>query len=109
MEQQRIKSLIDLLQASDLSELTLSEAGSTLTLARQADMVQNTPSPALAGLTVATTLAQAKPPAPAAALSQDIPSPLYGILHLTPAPERRPSSQSANRSKPAQCCASSRP
>lgn len=86
MEQQRIKSLVDLLQASDLSELTLSEAGSTLTLARQADMVQNTPSPALAGLTVATTLAQAKPPAPAAALSQDIPSPLYGILHLTPAP-----------------------
>ncbi|WEK32797.1 MAG: acetyl-CoA carboxylase biotin carboxyl carrier protein subunit [Candidatus Pseudomonas phytovorans] len=90
MEQQRIKSLIDLLQASDLSELTLSEAGCTLTLARQAELPQRSPSPVLAGPDLAATLTLAEPPAPAAALSQDIPSPLYGILHLTPAPGEAP-------------------
>lgn len=90
MEQQRIKSLIDLLQASDLSELTLSEAGSTLTLARRADVPQATPSAASAVTTPPAPPTLAEPPAPPAALSQDIPSPLYGILHLTPAPGEAP-------------------
>ena len=88
MEQTRIKSLIDLIQASDLSELSLSEGGSTLTLSRQTTTPQVAP--------VTTAVAQAVPvpapvvdaaaPAPVAAATRDIPSPLYGILHLTPAP-----------------------
>lgn len=87
MEQTRIKSLIDLIQASDLSELSLSEGGSTLTLSRQTTAPQVAP--------VTTAVAQVVPltasavdteaPAPTAA-TRDIPSPLYGILHLTPAP-----------------------
>lgn len=91
MEQTRIKSLIDLIQASDLSELSLSEGGSTLTLSRQATAPQVAP--------VTTTVTQAAPvpasavdaeaPAPAIA-TRDIPSPLYGILHLTPAPGEPP-------------------
>lgn len=36
MDQQRIKQLIDLLAESDLSELTLSEGGTTVTLSRHA-------------------------------------------------------------------------
>lgn len=90
MEQQRIKSLIDLLQASDLSELTLSEGDCTLTLARQAGTPHVTPPVAAAAQPPAAPPIQARPPVPAAALSQDIPSPLYGILHLTPAPGEAP-------------------
>lgn len=88
MEQTRIKSLIDLIQASDLSELSLSEGGSTLTLSRQTTAPQVAP--------VTTAVAQAVPvpapvvdaeaSAPVATATRDIPSPLYGILHLTPAP-----------------------
>lgn len=88
MEQTRIKSLIELIQASDLSELSLSEGGSTLTLSRQTTAPQVAP--------VTTAVAQAVPvpapavdaeaPAPVATATRDIPSPLYGILHLTPAP-----------------------
>lgn len=96
MDQQRIKELIDLVGESDLTELTLSENGSTLHLGRQ-------PGKSLAGQTTvlpeansATTAAtetpalQAVTPAPAAtmsATSTQVCSPLYGILHLTPSPE----------------------
>lgn len=88
MEQTRIKSLIDLIQASDLSELSLSEGGSTLTLSRQATASQTAPVTASAAQAVPMppAIVEAEAPAPAAAASRDIPSPLYGILHLTPAP-----------------------
>jgi len=87
MEQTRIKSLIELIQASDLSELSLSEGGSTLTLSRQVTTPQAAVITASLPAAVAPiAVAETEAPAAAAAAARDIPSPLYGILHLTPAP-----------------------
>lgn len=98
MDQRRIKELIDLLGASDLTELTLSEGGSTLALARHGGASQATPAPAAtqptpqAAAPAASTPAAASQPAVAAAAAQatEVCSPLYGILHLTPSPDEPP-------------------
>lgn len=86
MDQQRIKQLIDLLAESDLSEMTLSEGGTTLTLSRQATAAvaprQSHEAVAEAG-TVPPTPAQVRPDPEANCVC----SPLYGVLHLTPSPE----------------------
>jgi acetyl-CoA carboxylase biotin carboxyl carrier protein len=95
MDQQRIKQLIDLVAASDLGELTLSEGGTTLTLVRHgsASAPVAAVSPAAATpVTPAVAVPAARVPAPAqpAAATQasgDVNSPLYGILHLTPSPD----------------------
>lgn len=95
MDQQRIKHLIDLLAASDLGELTLSEGGTTLTLARHgsatapvvsASSIATGPAAATQVMPVAT--AEAAPvPAPSQSAGGEVCSPLYGILHLTPSPD----------------------
>lgn len=95
MDQQRIKQLIDLLGASDLSELTLSEGGSTLTLSRGAGAALPGAVPALASTAPPTAVApapMANPVEPATPCAHDgeVRSPLYGILHLTPAPGEAP-------------------
>lgn len=89
MDQQRIKELIDLLADSDLSEMTLSEGGSTLTLTRQP--------PSGSSVVTAPVTAVSTPvtsPTPetvdAQATASDVCSPLYGILHLTPSPDEAP-------------------
>jgi len=102
MDQQRIKQLIDLLAASDLGELTLSEGGTTLTLARHgcAGAPVLAASPIAAGpaaatqVTPAATVEAAPVPAPSPQATTPVPpaggevcSPLYGILHLTPSPD----------------------
>lgn len=98
MDQQRIKELIDLLGASDLTELTLSEGGSTLTLSRHGQAAHCT-----APTTAPTATAPTQAPAPAVAptpaeqpaqtpesVVDEVRSPLYGILHLTPSPDEPP-------------------
>ena len=96
MNQEQIKMLIDAFAASDLSMLEFSENGCTLRLARQgaaplAGSVAAAPAPFPAVSTDAATIdaaevaAQASPsssPAPAS----DVLAPLYGVVHLRPAP-----------------------
>jgi acetyl-CoA carboxylase biotin carboxyl carrier protein len=85
MKQEQIKTLIDALAASDLAELEYSEDGSTLRLVKQS---------ALAAVPVARRPAAARN-APAAAFAEPVLreaaaaeclAPLYGVVHLQPAP-----------------------
>lgn len=82
MNQEQIKTLIDALAASDLSELEYSENGATLRLVKQsalpaAPALRTAPAAPKAPDTAATLA-----PAPAECLA-----PLYGVLHLRPAPD----------------------
>lgn len=90
MDQQRIKELIDLLADSDLSEMTLSEGGTTLTLTRRpasgAEVLAAPVVAAFAPQPSAVPTSTVQPPVSA----QEVRSPLYGILHLTPSPEEAP-------------------
>lgn len=95
MDQQRIKQLIDLVAESDLSALTLSEGGTTVTLSRQTG-VPAAKLPTETALARPVTEAAAAPIEPPARASQIEPtghpvcSPLYGVLHLTPSPDEPP-------------------
>ena len=89
MKQEQIKTLIDALAASDLAELEYSEDGSTLRLVKQS---------ALAAAPFARRPAAARN-APAAAFAEpvlreaaaaDCLAPLYGVVHLQPAPGEPP-------------------
>ncbi|MEH3023358.1 MAG: acetyl-CoA carboxylase biotin carboxyl carrier protein subunit [Pseudomonas oryzihabitans] len=94
MDEQRIRQLMDLLSQSDLSELTLSEGGSTLTLRREGDSGSHA---GPGGLAVSS--GNVAPPPPAAdapqatgrdalpATGTEVAAPLYGVLHLTPSPQ----------------------
>ena len=100
MDQQRIKHLIDLLAESDLSALTLSEGGTTVTLSRHADAPVTTPAvtkPAVETTAVQAIVEPAAAPANTPAgvshsepARQQVCSPLYGVLHLTPSPDEPP-------------------
>lgn len=99
MDQQRIKQLIDLLAESDLSALTLSEGGTTVTLSRHAGAPVATPVVETTAVqpTVEPAAAPANAPANAPAdvnhsepVRQPVCSPLYGVLHLTPSPDEPP-------------------
>lgn len=96
MDQQRIKQLIDLLAESDLSEMTLSEGGTTLTLSRQATVAPTLHQGHAARSAAETAPLYAAPASaalPGAGQASPVPaasqvcSPLYGVLHLTPSPE----------------------
>ena len=87
MKQEQIKTLIDALAASDLAELEYSENGSTLRLVK------------LSALGVATAVrspsAARKAPRQAleettAVASTDCLAPLFGVVHLQPAPGEPP-------------------
>jgi acetyl-CoA carboxylase biotin carboxyl carrier protein len=92
MDQQRIKQLIDLLAESDLSEMTLSEAGTTVTLSRHATAAAAVPQ----SREVSPSAVAESSPASEIAAPIDVPttrqicSPLYGVLHLTPSPQESP-------------------
>lgn len=87
MDQQRIKQLIDLLAESDLTEMTLSEGGTTLTLSRHAGAPAAAAKlPELAPSQVAEQVPAVDTPVIAAA--SQVCSPLYGVLHLTPSPDK---------------------
>lgn len=93
MDLQQIKALIDVLTASDLSELEYQHDGSTLRLVknpapaelrapgRQAPELSAQPAP-LAGVTAAATAAPIAP--------VEVCSPVYGVVHLRPSPAEPP-------------------
>lgn len=89
MNPERIKALIDLMAESDLSELSLHEGDTQLKLLRDAGQgagaTQVAGAPAAA--TAATPVAAGAPAAASAAVYEASAS-LYGVLHLTPAPDQ---------------------
>lgn len=90
MDEQRIRQLMDLLRQSDLSEITLSEGGSTLTLRREGNQCSSA-SPGASETATPLTLPVSAPPAVALAIQSptgiEVAAPLYGVLHLTPSPQ----------------------
>ncbi|MDP9900869.1 acetyl-CoA carboxylase biotin carboxyl carrier protein [Variovorax ginsengisoli] len=88
MEPQLIKSFIDAMAHSDLSELEFSQDGWTLRLARHGAAAST-----VAAASKATAVVGAAPPtatATAAAASpapSDLVAPLYGVVHLRPSPQ----------------------
>ncbi|UQB79378.1 acetyl-CoA carboxylase biotin carboxyl carrier protein subunit [Pseudomonas shirazica] len=93
MDPQRIKEFIDLVKASDLTDLSFSEGGSTLHLKRYVRS-------ALAVCDHAEPHSSAQEPSSsreavrrvqedpgAGPLAREVRSPLFGVLHLTPSPE----------------------
>jgi acetyl-CoA carboxylase biotin carboxyl carrier protein len=90
MNQEQIKTLIDALAASDLSELEFSENGCTLRLMKQP--AQAAPTPGRKGFAaqragVPAAAQQAQVPAPILA---ECLAPLYGVVHLQPTPGEPP-------------------
>lgn len=93
MNPQRIKELIDLIKASDLTDLTFSEGGRTLELKRYVR-----PAPAVHPHAEAHSSSRELSPSRKTAprvqeetcvgpLAHEVRSPLFGVLHLTPSPE----------------------
>ncbi len=95
MDQQLIKSLIDAMASSDLSELEFSQDGWTLRLARGTALPGPTPASANSAAAVvrptadAATAADAVAAVPASpdAAPRTLAAPLYGVLHLRPSPD----------------------
>jgi acetyl-CoA carboxylase biotin carboxyl carrier protein len=90
MKQEQIKTLIDALAASDLAELEYSEDGSTLRLVKQSALTAaptaRRPAAAARKAPAAQPAQEAPPPAAAA----ECLAPLYGLVHLQPAPGEPP-------------------
>ncbi len=86
MDQQQVKALIDAMASSDLQEMEFSQDGWTLRLVRQGAAAPIAPS--RSSLTTAAPVGRATArPAPAgAALPKELRAPLFGVLHLQPAP-----------------------
>jgi len=95
MDPQQIKTLIDAMASSDLAEMEFSQDGWTLRLVRHASP---SPSPSLEpqrAPAVNTARAIAQPPAVAQAdvestAETELRAPLYGVVHLGPAPGEPP-------------------
>ncbi|WP_024684265.1 acetyl-CoA carboxylase biotin carboxyl carrier protein [Pseudomonas syringae] len=93
MKPERIKALIDLMAESDLSELSLCEGDAQLRLLREPAQVANRANPAVS---TAQTMPAARPVSPtqasttAAVQQTQACASLYGVLHLTPAPDQPP-------------------
>ena len=91
MKPERIKALIDLMAESDLSELSLCEGDTQLRLLREHAQVASHAAPVVS-LPVVTPAAKAtaasQPPASKPAVQAC--ASLYGVLHLTPAPDQPP-------------------
>ena len=86
MDRQLIKTLIDALAASDLSELEYSRDGETLRLLKRAAApAQRAPSVPPEPVATVAPLPPAAEPA-----SDIIAAPLYGIVHLQPNPGAEP-------------------
>ncbi|SCK25316.1 acetyl-CoA carboxylase biotin carboxyl carrier protein [Variovorax sp. HW608] len=93
MKQEQIKTLIDALAGSDLSELEYSENGSTLRLVKQsaAGSAPRRPLPRAVQNAVDAAPARNEPaPAPAASAPAELCAPLYGVVHLQSSPGEPP-------------------
>lgn len=80
MNPERIKALIDLMAESDLRELSLNEGDTQLRLLRDGQPVAAVARPLAATVAAAT-------PAPSSD-TFEASAALYGVLHLTPAPDQ---------------------
>ncbi|WP_431125221.1 acetyl-CoA carboxylase biotin carboxyl carrier protein [Variovorax paradoxus] len=89
MKQEQIKTLIDALAASDLAELEYSEDGSTLRLVKQSALAAAPTARRTAAARQARAAASAEPALPEAAAAECL-APLYGVVHLQPAPGEPP-------------------
>lgn len=90
MKQEQIKTLIDALAASDLAELEYSENGSTLRLVKLSALGASTAVPAKrssSGVRQAPRQVQEETTAVASA---ECLAPLFGVVHLQPAPGEPP-------------------
>jgi acetyl-CoA carboxylase biotin carboxyl carrier protein len=85
-----IKSLIDAMAASDLSEMELTRDGTLLRLVRRKTAAPaTTTAPAPVARTPRSSAAPTAAPAPAQARSE-ITTPLYGVVHWRPSPDAAP-------------------
>ncbi|RMV68501.1 Acetyl-CoA carboxylase, biotin carboxyl carrier protein [Pseudomonas caricapapayae] len=93
MKPERIKALIDLMAESDLSELSLCEGDAQLRLLREPVQAACRVTPA-ASTSLKTSAADAEsasaPGVPADVQAAQACASLYGVLHLTPAPDQPP-------------------
>lgn len=109
MQQSHIKALIDLFGKSDLTELRYTEGNSALALSRAGSATLATAPQVIANHSTSTPVttqatvpaaplaivepapeAKAAPTPGAPAPSAEVSSPMYGIVHLTPAPDQPP-------------------
>ncbi len=93
MDSELIKSLIAALAASDLAELEYSSGGETLRLSKRQGGAGPVPPP----IAPASPAAVATPEIPPEIVPENVPettaeirSPLYGVVHLRPAPDAAP-------------------
>ena len=103
MNQEQIKTLIDALAGSDLSELEYSENGSTLRLVKQSALTGMSRRP------LSTAVREAHPPveggvdaALPASESTECLAPLYGVVHLQSTPGDPPFVQAGQSIKAGQ-------
>lgn len=88
MKQEQIKTLIDALAASDLAELEYSEDGSTLRLVKQSALAAVPTARRPVAARRAPAAVSTEPALPAA--TAECLAPLYGVVHLQPAPGEPP-------------------
>jgi acetyl-CoA carboxylase biotin carboxyl carrier protein len=90
MDSQQIKAFIDAMAASDLHELEVSHEGWTLRLVRAGGVgtrVESTPATSSAPL--AAPVGRGEPREPRLA-SEEIPAPMFGVIHLQQSPGQPP-------------------
>ena len=93
MEPQQIKILIDAMAASDLAEMEYSQEGWTLRLVRRSPASPPPASarpPAIASARGAPDPARGENASAEAASCTELRAPLYGVVHLLPAPGEPP-------------------
>jgi acetyl-CoA carboxylase biotin carboxyl carrier protein len=92
MKQEQIKTLIDALAASDLAELAYSENGCTLRLVKQSALTAAAAEPVVRRPIAArkSSAVASLESAPLAAIAAECLAPLYGVVHLQPAPGEPP-------------------
>jgi acetyl-CoA carboxylase biotin carboxyl carrier protein len=93
MDSELIKSLIAALAASDLSELEYSSGGETLRLTKRQGTLPVSSSvarPVSRPVAVREVAPDVAPDVGPEIVSEDIRSPLYGVVHLRPSPDAAP-------------------
>lgn len=93
MDQQQIKASIDAMAASDLDEMEVSHDGWTLRLVRHARGARQDVDAASAPAPSVSQPARAAAPAPQSAEAngtEEVPAPMFGVVHLQQAPGEPP-------------------
>jgi len=90
MDPQQIKTLMDAMASSDLSEMEFSQDGWTLRLVRHADASPKAAQPELQRVPRAASSQSATASIIEATPSAEVVAPLYGVVHLQAAPGEPP-------------------